>query len=436
MTETPEAVIQPGRRSLVLRLAVWFANLYLVAFAIDAVWSLVDVALDLPDLRTLQSTHPTLGAALAALATLLIACSLLMPYVLLFVPHLPKLPFLPPMVFILAILLLAGFWERDRIESFHDQLNIAEFLLVGTSLALLRMRTGGWLLSAATLPRKRHLVARTVLATIVAVAATATIAPAIVAVALASGLERQTGGWVDFTASTVELRERVLEKDGRTVVLTGVVHLGEKDFYRTLYDDVPPRSVILAEGITDREKRSLGFPSAMKIANALGLTGQPDPGTLPRELDARRAEEAAARPDAPPPPRPDVVLADVDMADFSPVTLDIFRGLAEAYDGGSIVDTIRRAIASTRAHSSEDLATFSNDVIDKRNQKLLATFDAKAARYDTIVIPWGVMHMKGIQAGLEERGYQVQTTRQRTAIRFRTILAWLASRRRSEPARG
>jgi hypothetical protein len=435
MTDTPEAVSQPtrSRRSIVLRLAAWFANLYLLAFTVDGVWSLVDLALDLPDLNTLQGSHPALATAVGALAAVLIAASLVMPYILLFVPHLPKLPFLLPIAFILLILVLAGMWEHDQIEVFHDHLNLVEFLIAVTSLLLLRVQTGGWLLSPATLPRKRHLVARTVFATIVAVVATASLAPALLVVTLASALERQTGGWLDVTPSTIELRESVLEKDGRTVVLTAMVHLGEEDFYRTIFDDVPAKSLILAEGITDREKRSLGFPSAMKIASALGLTGQPDPGTLPSVLEARRAEAAEAHPEAPARVRPDVVLADVDMADFSPVTLEIFHGLADAYDGDSIADSIRRAIAATRAHSSEDLATFRHDVIDNRNAKLLATFDEKAPAYETIVIPWGVMHMRGIEAGLKERGYRVETERQRTAVRFSTILGWLSSRRRGDP---
>jgi hypothetical protein len=125
--------------------------------------------------------------------------------------------------------------------------------------------------------------------------------------------------------------------------------------------------------------------------------------------------------------RPDIVNADVDVAEFSDTTLDILREVAGVWDSESLPDALRRLLA--RNSSRAELVVLKKELIDLRNAKLLATFDERAAAHATIVIPWGALHMPGIEAGLRERGYRIESRRTRPVVRFRRIVDWLVAQR-------
>jgi len=404
---------------VVLRLTAWLANLYLIAFAGDALLSCADDAL-----RALAGEHPALHMARTFVGLALLLASMLMPLLLLFVPHLPKLVFLPPIAFTLFFLFGTRF-----VPFSIAWLSVVQALVAAGSFLILRARTGAWLLAPARLPRKRYLVARTMLATMVTVVALPLMASAVVVLGLVAALERETAGWLDLTASGIDVRESVLTKDGRTVVLTAMMHYGEEDFYRTLLDGLPARSLVLAEGITDRGKRLSAFPSALKIAKMFGLTQQPGLGgaTRPRAAGAAPSHPGESRPPTTGSgTHPDVVRADIDAAEFSDTTIAVLHDLAGLYGGDAMTESLRRLVARTR--TGDDLAVFKREVIDMRNANLLATFDDRAEAYTTIMIPWGALHMPGLEAGLLERGYRVDTQRQRAVVRFGTIAGWLTGR--------
>jgi hypothetical protein len=411
------------RRSIILRLTAALANAYLIAFALDAVLSISDIVAGDPELHGMASAHPAMYAARVALALAIVVVSMLMPFLLLFVPQLPKLPFPAPIVFTL-VASFGRFLTGLSVEWFA----VAQPLVAASSFVLVKLTTGAWLLSSARLPRKRHLVVRTVFATLVTIVALPLTVTALVVLILLGTLERQSGGYLDVTVSGIDLHETVLTKDGRTVVLKAMLHFGEGDFYRTLFDGIPAGSLVLAEGITDRQKRLLAFPSASKIANVLGLAPQPDPkAMLPPPDDAARGNpDESPRPATSGDP-PDVVNADVDAAEFSNATLAVLRDVAGIYDSDSIADAVRRVVS--RDHAREEFAVMKRELVDMRNAKLLATFDAKAAQHTTIVIPWGAMHMPGLEAGLAERGYHVDVRRTRPVVRFARLVGWLAGLR-------
>jgi hypothetical protein len=337
-----------------------------------------------------------------------------MPFLLLFVPQLPKRLFLAPIVFTLFF----SFGAFGLPVPF-EWLSVVQLLIAAATLGLIRAATGHWLLSAAELRRKGHLVARTVLATLVTVVTLPLVTAGIVVLLLAGELEQQTAGSLDVTPTGVDVRERVLTKDGRTVVLKAMAHYGEDDFYRTLFDGLPPKSVVLAEGLTDRDKRLRGFPTAAGIAKMLGLTQQPGMGSIRDRQDQPPSARRAA-----PANLPDIVRADVDTAEFSDDTLGLLHDLADLY-AGDVAEGIRKVVARTRA----DPGVFTRELIDKRNAHVLAIFDEKAGDYTTIVIPWGALHMPGLEAGLKERGYRVESERTRPVVRFATIVDSLVSRR-------
>ena len=396
-------------RSLFLRLATWLANGYLVAYATDAVLSIID-----DGLRTVAMGGPALHSLRGMVALAVVLASALMPFLLLFVPQLPKRLFLAPIAFTL-VFSFGAFGLPVPVE----WLSVVQLVIAVVTLGLIRAATGHWLLAAEMLRRKRHLVARTVFATLVTVVTLPLVAAGILVLLLAAALEQQTAGYLDITPTGVDVRERVLTKDGRTVVLKAMAHYGEDDFYRTLFDGLPPKSVVLAEGISDREKRLTGFPSATGMAKAIGLTQQPGMGAI-RDRAATPGESRGTG------AAPDIVRADVDTVEFSADTLGLLHDLGDLY-AGDVVEGIRKVVARTRA----DPGVFTRELIDKRNAHVLAIFDEKAGDYTTIVIPWGALHMPGLEAGLEKRGYRVESERTRPVVRFGTIVDSLVKGRPS-----
>jgi hypothetical protein len=394
-------------RSLFLRFATWLANAYLIAFACDAVVSVVD-----DGLRALGFGSLALLATRNFVAFAVLLASLLVPFLLLFVPQIPKRLFIVPVLFALACS-FAG----SALPIPIAWLSVVQLVIAAATFGLIHARSGGRLLSADTLPRKRWLVARTVFATIVTLVTVPLVAAAVALLVLVSALEREAGGYLDVTPTGVEVRERTLTKDGRTVVLKAMAHYGEDDFYRTLFDGLPPKSAVLAEGISDREKRLTGFPSATNMAKAIGLTQQPGMGAIRDRGAAGDGHGATGG-------TPDIVRADVDTVEFSDDTLGLLHDLGELY-GGHVLEGIRKVIARTRA----DPLVFKRELVDKRNAHVLAIFDEKAGDYTTIVIPWGALHMPGLEAGLRERGYTVQSERMRPVVRFETILGSLVKGR-------
>lgn len=417
------------RRSVVLRLATWLANLYVILLAGDA---LLEAGVLVTIGRVSPSTYPGLRSVRDALAgAIVLETFLAIPFLLLFVPHLPKLPFLPMIAFttagfvtVLDRTVFGGeFAARLGVPatSVNRALDYAFPCVAAASILLLRARTGGWLLSASRLPRKRYLVVRTVFASAVTLGVVLLTAFALMVVGLLRAIEHQASGYLKFTGSGVVVRESVLTKDGRTVMLLPMVHFGEDDFYRTIYGEIPAGSLVLAEGITDREQRLPGFHPTLKIARALGLVMQPAPAVAVR-MGAGHAVEAGAGGTGAG-VRPDVVLADVDMASFSDRTIAMLRAVADLYDSASVGEAIRRLSACGHAGS---FASVRGDLIDKRNANLLRAFDERAGSYSTIVIPWGAWHMPGLETGLRERGYRVDAQREHTVMRFQTMVPWLS----------
>ena len=58
----------------------------------------------------------------------------------------------------------------------------------------------------------------------------------------------------------------------------------------------------------------------------------------------------------------------------------------------------------------------------KRNDLLLVELDKNLATYDTIIIPWGAMHMPDLETGLLAREFAQTSERANSLIHYETIL--------------
>lgn len=391
------------RRRPFLAAVVFFANFYLFAFGLDSVLSIVDDLLQ--GLAGFDGLWPTrLGVALAVLllSPLLIA-------ILLFIPQLPKRVFL--------LLALCAIWANLIVWPLsvsvteplvNVPLTLVQCAVFVLAVFLLRRRTGRLYISVADLPVRARSLRRT-LTTIGAVVATIVIAaPVVVATSFLTLIEQQTGGYLHFSWTGIEVQKVVLVKDDRTVHLVGMMHLGKQQFYRDVFGNIPPGAVVLVEGVTDAQGRLRGDRPAGRLAEVLGLDDQM---AIQMEwmVESYGNGTGMLEGGADPERRTHIVRADIDVSEFSDSTIRYLSEVGDIYGARSLRDALERFSALNTQFSEEEAVLVWSEVIDKRNKKLLAVFDDEAPSNPVVVIPWGAAHMPGIEQGLRERGYEIQS---------------------------
>lgn len=411
------------RRHWFLAAAAIAANVYLVGFATDATLSVSD------DLMR--------GAGLAGIigvrnlvALLVVYASYVMAAGLVFIPQLPKRVLLPPVLFALwcdfGSLPFSILYPDDPL--FDIAISASQLVLAIIAFAIIRLETEHTFLSAERLPRKTRVPWRIA----------GNVAAAILFVPLAFGLilittigaliEVETQHYIEFGLTAINAKETTLSDGHRTVRLIGMAHVGEPAFYRSLIDSLPADSVVLAEGIKDRDERLEKRLSYQNTARALGLVQQP---SLGRELEDSlpETEETKTRDHGSHKGHPTVLNSDLDLSDFSPDTIRFLTRATDLYASKSLSETLSRMGSFQEGFGPKDYIAVTRDILRKRNRHLLETFDKVAPFYRTIIIAWGAEHMPEIEAGLRKRGYHIVSHDMRRIAGYATIVSGLLHRR-------
>lgn len=231
------------------------------------------------------------------------------------------------------------------------------------------------------------------------------------ATAGAQAVEARTAGYVKVRAHGLLLEEREFTRDDRRVRLIGMMHIGNREFYEHVHRSLPGDgpTVVLLEGVTDREGVLRNRFSYGKIANLLGLSSQ--------ETSALQRGVAEKRPDAP--AKVDYQSADVDVASFSALTRECLRAL-----GAVLSDPTRETFlrvfgeADSPLQRPEANAAVTRDLLENRNAHLLGEIRRALAQYGVVVVPWGALHLPDIEAALLAQGFR------ETRRAERPVIAW------------
>lgn len=222
--------------------------------------------------------------------------------------------------------------------------------------------------------------------------------PAVCGYLLLAGLtwlQVGTHGFLRFDVHGLSMGERFYEHDDRRVALIGMMHVGESEAYASLYDSfATPSTVVLQEGVTDREERLAQPLRYARVAEALGLTEQ-----TPIERYFEEAWEGTDEEER----WPHVLRADVDASAFSPETIAVLSQAARAWATSNVRELVEVWLEISR--HPVDVGRLWNDIVVQRNQHLLAELDAALPEYRRVVIPWGALHLPSIEAALLARGF-------------------------------
>lgn len=221
--------------------------------------------------------------------------------------------------------------------------------------------------------------------------------------------------YVYLSLSNVKTKTKTFEKDGKVVKLVGMIHLGKKEYYQAIKNDNSiDNSIALTEGITNNSNEvipeSLGYAD---LASVLGLNNQ------------WPSDKLFINP----------VSADVDYSDLpsdSRKDLDVFdqiiTNFIQFHKKEITSDELYRHLALSQneinrtANKFSDKNISSNPLLLERNNFLWGKLLELEESSDTIIIPWGALHLQDIEDRLISRGYRLKEKKTYLAVDLKEVL--------------
>jgi len=122
--------------------------------------------------------------------------------------------------------------------------------------------------------------------------------------------------------------------------------------------------------------------------------------------------------------QPDILRADVDVSAFRPPTILFLDAIGKHLrESPSFIKGVMALNSWGEKNITTEMhAVIMDDILHRRNMALIRHLDQALARYDTVVIPWGALHMEEIEAEVVKRGFKLQEERQRVSIDFLKLL--------------
>jgi hypothetical protein len=394
-----------------------FANLFLIGFALDGAISVLD------DLARTGSDPSALSVARAGIALVVLLAGLGNFFLLALYPRLPKRILLPLIAF-LAWCALGAYpltVDLDPSQTSGLALSVAQLGLGLATLSWIRLRsaTHRWLLHASDLPRKRPRIGYTLRFA----AATALIAPPLLTglagLSLSAQIERATAGFMTFDLTGINSTSREYHREDRRIDLVGMAHIGENSAYLDFFGSSAGEStLLLEEGVSD-EDGLIGEGLFYEIiAGRIGLDAQP---SFEDVLAAMPPSDAEL-------PWPDIRNADVDARAFADETIALLDAAAQLYRSDRLAPGLAKFQATLDELGPEATEAAFRDLIVNRNAHLLDEIRIGLNDYHRIVVPWGALHLPGIEDAILGWGFEQTASSQRRIIAYQTILSALLSR--------
>lgn len=408
-----------------------FANLFLILFVADGGFSLVDELFPL-----LFPLAPFTGLRLL-LAGVVIVMAVPLYFSLGIDSRLPKRVFLPLIAFTLFCPLLTWFFPALADMRAFGLLAAVVQVLLGM-LPLLCFHNGGH--RSLTMPTELFAAPFFSLRnTLLFGAASLAFIPLVLSMYLLSSTDaymaENTAGFMRLEPGGLRMTERIYRRDNRTIRLAAMIHVGNREYYDELSSSIAAgRIVVLAEGVSDAGKLLRNRIDYGRVAGFLGLVSQQE-----MRFSGRLIEEDELESPRPDPPdeeagkvaeQPDILRADVDVSAFRPQTL-LFLDAVGKHLGES--PSFIKGVVALNSWGEKNItpemhAVIMDDILHRRNMAVIRHLDQALERYDTVVIPWGALHMKEIEAEVMKRGFRLQEERQRVSIDFLKLLQGSSSK--------
>ena len=392
-----------------------FANLYIVLFLIDAGLSLLDELLNFYD-----AGLPIITVMRLPVALLVIFLSMALYACLGVDRRLPKRVFLPLTLY--AFWCSVGMWPVSGVIGFDSLALAASFgqvIIVGLAVVLLVGMGGRPLLTQQHFQREMFGLGNTLTFTGVNLI----LAPfflAFMTLAVAGYyLEHQTAGFLRLSPKGIYMAERSYHLGDKEVRLAGMMHIGKEDYFTDLANSMAgTNTIILAEGVTDEDGLLKEHFNYNQLAGVVGLTSQEVMQVDANPVDLNALDTKPSQQD-----KPDIARADVDLNQFETSTVEFLNILGKTLlSKRPFSQTMTEYNSWVEANMTpEKMQAVMHDIIDRRNEVIISHLSKSLGYYDTIIIPWGAMHMPAIERAVLGKGFRAGERQERLSLDFRTI---------------
>jgi hypothetical protein len=400
-----------------------FANLFLIMFCSDGILSLADEIISLSfSLHAFSGVRSLLANAVVVMAVPLYLC-------LGIDKRLPKRVFLPLTLFVLLCPFAGSMFPLLAGNSAPGLfLALAQLLLCALPLWHFRKNGKKSLVMAKCMFDGPLFGWKNTVAFFSANILAVPIALVVIAFFAANSyLSENTAGFMRLAPDGLHMVERVYQSGNKTIRLTAMIHVGEQDYYEKLADTATTgRTIILAEGVTDSGSLLKSGLDYRKVAGYLGLTSQEKmclKGRLIDEADLDEPESAESD-DCEVGDGAVILRADVDISSFRPQTIRILNELGRKMKESP---SFTKGIMAFNDWAGKNVTPamyqiLLDDVLHRRNSVLIGQLRRSLARYDTIVVPWGAMHMPEIEREVLKQGFRLDKEQDRICIDLRRKL--------------
>ena len=234
---------------------------------------------------------------------------------------------------------------------------------------------------------------------------------------LSFGADYGTAGFMRLSFKGLYLQERVYKKGDKNIRLVAMIHIGKKEYYQDLSKTlIAKNAIILAEGVSDRNKLLKNTKEMTKLAEFVGLSSQHEMYLEANVIDETVLENNDLKSGEKP---ADIIQADVDTKDLNAETILFLKKMGEYMaQSESLIEWVMTFHQWTTTLPVETMEIINNDILDNRNQVLLGYLDKSLKQYNTIVIPWGAMHMPAFEKAVLERGFSFVNSKERLSIEW------------------
>lgn len=230
-------------------------------------------------------------------------------------------------------------------------------------------------------------------------------------------IDEYSAGFMRLKPNGLYMVEKVYRKNEKTIRLTSMIHLGQQTYFDDLNHSLQgQRTLLLAEGVSDNSGRLQGEFSYEKIAGLLGLTAQEKLLVQGRLVTAESLDQL----DDLQPGTTDILPADIDLSEFDEMTIDMLNALGKyVLNSDSLVEGFKNynqwAAENTGPETNQIVM---DDLLQKRNHAVLSYLPKALQKYDTLIIPWGALHMPGLETAVRHKGFKLQEQQERLSIDF------------------
>ncbi len=236
--------------------------------------------------------------------------------------------------------------------------------------------------------------------------------------AIGVSIEQGSQGYVKLRPDGLILEERELARGDQRVRLVSMMHIGDRSFYDQILASLPAdgTSIVLVEGVTDREGILKNNFSYAKLARLLGLSSQENSSlheSVKDGLPARKNNGTKTRRNI------EYRHADIDISTFQPLTLAYIGAIGAILSDPTLATFLRVVNAPDTPFKNPDVQEIvMADILDRRNEHLIDEIGDALENTKTVVVPWGALHLSDIEQSLKAQGFQEIRRVGRPVIRF------------------